>query len=82
MKKFNYFDEIEHKPLRTFNRAAMFYNLTEDFGLTVAKDYVSRLTLKDRKDIIAVLTRIEDHGLDCVRKQATDGLVFEDWSGS
>ena len=46
MKNFNHFNDIEHEPLRVFNRTVMFHNLLQDFGRSVALDYVKPLTIQ------------------------------------
>lgn len=78
MRDFNTFDEIQHKPLRAYNRAAYFSNLREDSGVVVANDYLSQFGMNDRLDIARILAGINKLGIKKVQELVTKGVVFEE----
>lgn len=79
MRDFNTFDEIQHKPLRAYNRAALFSNLREDSGVVVANDYLAQFSMADKLDIARILAAIQKMGLKKVQEIVTKGVVFEDY---
>lgn len=74
MKNFNRFDEIDHLPLKVYNRFVLLSNLKEDFGEAVAQDYLELFDEKERKQMFIINTFIKTKGVDEVRKMVTEGL--------
>lgn len=72
---FNKFNEIQHTPLRVFNRVAMLFNIKEDQGEETAKEYVNCFTESERKQMLMVMVAIEKQGVEAVRKAVTKDLV-------
>lgn len=75
---FNRFDEISHLPLKVYNRTAMMFNLSEDFGETVAKEYAGIFNDNERQQILIMQIFIQNKGIDFVKKEVTKGLVLVD----
>ena len=73
---FNTFDEIEYKPLRSFNRLVFFTNLIKDKGVTPAKDYLELLSDTDRREMYLVKKLINAIGEKAVREEVTKNVVF------
>jgi len=73
---FNKFDEIEHMPLRVFNRTAMLFNLMDDFGNTVAEEYLNMFNEGQKQQILIMNLYIKKFGLDKARSEATKDLVL------
>lgn len=71
---YNTFDEIEHTPLRTFNRVVMMTNLLADFGKEVARDYVAQFDETVRKQMYMMQLFIDNQGWEKARKASTKGL--------
>ena len=83
MKKenFNLFTEIEHRPLRIYNRVVMSYNLREDFGELVSQDYIDCFSVADRKEMLLMTKLVQLKGKDEVMKLVQKGLVLPDEEG-
>ena len=75
---FNTFDEIQHKPLRIYNRVVQLYNLREDFGPEVAEQYVNIFTPAQRKAMYLVAGAVKKVGKDAVYKMVTKDLQVVD----
>ena len=78
MNKFNTFDDISHRPLRIFNRSVMYFNLYEDQGPVVAKDYADALTKEARLEIAQMTALVKKIGLKKVKALVTEGVDFVD----
>ena len=78
MNKFNTFDDISHRPLRIFNRSVMYFNLYEDQGPVVAKDYADALTKEARLEIAQMTALVKKVGLKKVKALVTEGVDFVD----
>lgn len=75
---FNRFDEIEHAPLRAFNRAVLLYNIMEDYGQVPADRYRQQFTEQEAKQMYLILVMIRDNGEQYVREIVTKGMAFSD----
>lgn len=71
---FNKFDDIDHLPLRVFNRTVFMTNLMEDFGADAVKEYANLFTTGEKKQIMLMSAYIKHHGVDQTRKDVTGGL--------
>lgn len=75
MKQYNKFNEVEHTPLRAFNRVARMYNIQEDDGADAAREYAASFSDVERRQMMIIIVAIEKFGVDSVRKQVTKNLV-------
>ena len=78
MIEYNNFSEIEHSPLRAYNRCAFVSNLLEDFGLAPAQDYLAQFSEKEKMEMYTIFDLIRKQGLKKTREGVTKGLVFLD----
>lgn len=77
MTTINRFDHIEHMPLRVFNRAALTFNLLEDFGETAMKEYLEEFDEGEKKQIFIMVTYIQQKGLKAAQDFVTKGLDIQ-----
>lgn len=70
------FSEIEHEPLRIYNRTVMFYNILEDAGKAAAEDYVKEFSKDERIEMYAMASLVKRHGPKTVKEWVTKGVVF------
>lgn len=76
--KLNRFDDIEHYPIKTYNRAAVAYNLLEDFGLPTFEAYVMQFNDADRKAIGIMIEYVKYLGQKAVVSLITKDMDFSD----
>ena len=79
MNKFNKFDDIEHLPLRAYNRAVFFCNLYEDRGKAYAEDYLLQFDVADRLKMANILSAIKSYGHKRVKEIVTQGIEFPEY---
>jgi hypothetical protein len=72
----NKFEEIQHEPLRAYNRAVMFYNIYEDAGRAAAEDYANLFSKEDRLKMAQVVALVKRKGVKFVRDLVTNGVDF------
>lgn len=77
-KQFNRFTDIQHAPLRVYNRAVMFSNLFEDGGKAVAEDYANSFTKEERLQMAQVIALVRSKGKKHVQALVTAGIQFVD----
>lgn len=75
--QFDKFDDIQHMPLRTFNRTIMLSNILEDLGRGKAEEYAALFTDNERKQMYIMQLYINTKGYDAARLAATKDLVLE-----
>jgi hypothetical protein len=75
MSKHNLFNEIENPALRTWNRAAIMFNLLEDVGPEEAKIYANMLDDKARLQVYAMCQYIKAKGYENVRAEVMGGKL-------
>lgn len=75
---FNRFTDINHRPLRIYNRAVMFHNLCEDQGPVVAGDYAETFSPEERLEIAQMTALVRKIGVKRVQQLVTDGIDFVD----
>lgn len=78
MKDFNRFDDINHYPLRIYNRCVFLSNIMEDSGKAYAEDYIGQFSAVDRKSMLSMFNLIKKIGVRNTQKFVTDGLEFID----
>ncbi len=78
MNKFNRFEDIDHRPLRTYNRAVMFFNLATDQGLSVAGEYLNTFSKEEKLEIAQITAMVKELGTKRVIELVTKGLIFTD----
>jgi len=69
------FSEIEHAPLRIYNRAVMSYNILEDAGRAAVEEYVKNFTKDERMEMIAMTSLVKKHGPKTVKEWVTTGYA-------
>lgn len=72
-EKFDYINDVQ---LRVFNRTALVFNLTQDFGIETAETYMKEFSEGEKAQILIMTHYIKKHGLDNVRKEVTMNLVL------
>lgn len=68
------FDEIEHTPLRVYNRVVMMNNLHSSISADEAKAYAEQFSESDRKQMFVMMAFIKSKGMEQARKAVTKGL--------
>ena len=76
--KFETFNDIEHMPLRVFNRVVSSFNIRDDFGDAVLEDYLSKFSVPERQQMMIMTMAIQSRGAEVIRKEVTQDLVLED----
>lgn len=75
---FKLFKDVEHIPLRTYNRVVMSFNIRSDFGNAVLQDYLSNFDENERKAMMVMTMFIQKHGYETVMKSVTKDLVIDE----
>ena len=73
----NTFNEVEHTPLRVFNRLVFLFNLLEDKGKEYASIYLKKFSQSELNEIYLMRGIVEAKGVDEVRKIVTKDVVFD-----
>jgi len=76
--KFNKFNDIEHPPLRVYNRSVMFSNIYEDQGKAKAEDYANSFTKEERLQMAQMIALVRNKGVKHVQALVTAGVDFVD----
>lgn len=76
--KYNDFADIQHRPLRIYNRAVTAFNIRDDFGKVDMEEYLSQFSKQERLEIaqMTALTRIK--GAKFMKELVTNGVEFVD----
>lgn len=75
---FDRFEEIQHRPLRIYNRAVMFFNLYEDSGSEIAEEYAETFSPEERFEMAQMVALTRRLGPKRVKELVTSGLEFID----
>ena len=75
---FNKFNDIQHRPLRIYNRAVMFYNLRQDHGGYTAEQYAESFTKEERLEMAQMTALVKKKGPKFVKDLVTSGVEFVD----
>lgn len=76
--KFNRFTDVEHAPLRVYNRAVMFHNIYEDHGRHTAEEYAQSFTKEERLQMAQMTALVKAKGTKHVIALVTAGVEFVD----
>lgn len=76
--KFNRFTDIEHLPLRVYNRTVMFYNIYDDHGRDAAEEYANSFTKEERLQMAQLAALVKNKGTKHVIALVTAGVDFVD----
>jgi hypothetical protein len=74
---YNRFDEIDHLPLRTFNRCVLTLNIENDFGIEDVKTYLDMFSHQEKLQMNIMMHFIKNFGVDAARNAATKDATFE-----
>lgn len=74
----NKFDDINHLPLRVFNRVVFANNLLQDGGKDAVARYIELFTDEEKKMMYVMGAYIKKRGEANVRKEVTRNLVLVD----
>lgn len=74
----NRFDDIEHMPLRVYNRSVMCFNILDDLGSSALEEYMKIFSKGELKQIRIMNALVKGKGVDEARRMATKGLEFSD----
>jgi hypothetical protein len=70
------FLEVDHIPLRTYNRCVYAFNLLEDAGRAPFDNYLKQFSYRDRLEMVTMTNLVKKHGTKRVINMITDGLTF------
>lgn len=70
------FNDIEHSPLRIYNRTVMFFNILEDAGSAPAQDYAAQFSHDEKVEMVAMTQLVKKHGPKQVKEWVTKNVVF------
>ena len=73
------FSDIEHAPLRIYNRTVMFFNILEDAGKAPAQDYASQFSDEEKIEMVAMTQLVKKHGPKQVKEWVTKNVVFPEY---
>lgn len=76
--KYNRFTDIEHTPLRVYNRTVMFHNIYEDHGKHEAEAYAQSFTKEERLQMAQMAALVKNKGTKHVIALVTAGVKFVD----
>lgn len=77
MDNMNRFDDIEHMPLRVYNRVVMSHNIAADAGEEAAREYVAQFNENERKQMFFVNTYLAQKGQKATYEFVTKGLEIQ-----
>lgn len=77
-RDFPTFNDIEYKPLQTWNRCVFFFNLREDAGPAVAERYAQSLPKGALKEMYQMYQRVLEHGRERVFKEVTVNMPLQE----
>lgn len=75
--EFNTFSDVQHMPLRVFNRTIMMNNIKQDLGLDKFKEYVNLFTDAEKRQMYIMQMYIKEKGYNAARKMATKDIELE-----
>lgn len=77
MEAINRFDDIEHMPLRVYNRLVLMHNLMSDSGKQAVQDYLENFSEDEVKQIFILNTYLSKKGQKATYEFVTKGLDFQ-----
>lgn len=83
MENFDYFNHVENKPLRTYNRLMFLENLLEFKGRAYAEEYILKFNNEEKTDlskmkiILSILLKKHQRDMDLAKKELIN-LITKD----
>lgn len=77
MHNINRFDEIDHLPLRVYNRVVMTHNLMQDSGEEAVRAYLGQFDDNERKQMFIVNTYLRHKGQKETYDYVTKGMKIQ-----
>lgn len=74
----NYFREIKHVPLRTFNQGVMAFNIREDEGEDVSRQYLSGLTQEEKVLVLNLYADVKARGAETVKREIMRSMPLQE----
>ena len=74
--KFSTFNEIQHKPLRVFNRVVMANNILIDSGKAALEEYYTNFNSNERMEMVSVMAFMKQFGYEETKRVVTKDLVL------
>lgn len=65
----NYFRDIKHTPLRTYNQGVLSFNILEDEGQQASLEYMKGLTQEERVLVHAFFLDVKKRGAEEVKRE-------------
>lgn len=75
------FNDVEYKPLQTYNRCVMFFNLVEDAGMEGAKEYINQFSDKDKAAMLETYKAVKALGVEKVKKRIMRDMPLQEDEG-
>ena len=79
---FQTFNDIKHIPLRVYNRVVLMANLLSDFGPDASAQYAEIFNKTEMAQMRAMMSMIEAHGVDAVKKTVLKGVEGAEYNAS
>lgn len=77
-ESFATFHDVQHVPLRVYNRVVMAYNIQEDFGQAVLEEYFENFSQPEKAQMLAMMEFVKRNGREAAKAFATKDLVLSD----
>jgi hypothetical protein len=71
---FEMYDDVNHMPLRVYNRAVYLTNLVEDSGKDAGEKYISQFDEGSKRQMYLMLAYIKQKGIEVAKKEVMRGL--------
>ena len=75
---FNTFHDVQHLPLRVYNRVVTAYNIKEDFGTAILEEYFENFSAAEKWQMFNMMEFIKRNGREAAKAFATKDLVIQD----
>jgi hypothetical protein len=72
------FRDVQHRPLRIYNRCVVASNIMEDAGKAPAEDYLAQFTTTEQLEMRQMYELIQLKGTKAVKALITEGVEFSD----
>lgn len=77
-EQFATFHDIEHNPLRVYNRVVTSFNISTDFGQDALEKYYANFTNHEKWEMMCMMQYITQKGVEAAREFAVKDLELED----
>lgn len=75
------FNNVENITVRAWNRISTFFNITRDFNLDRAKNYIAQFSLEDKQQMQHIFEDIRKNGYESAKRSVMRNHVCEDQLG-